>query len=139
MEFPADKYWGAQTQRSLINFKINGEKMPLALIHALVFIEKACAIANCKVKKLSKQKADCIIKVCDLILDHKLDDNFPLSIWQSGSGTQTNMYVNEVISFKANELAKKSLVHPNDDVNIHNHLMMFSLEEYINNCYFNKR
>ena len=113
--------------------------MPPALIHVLVFIKKACAIANCKVKKWLKQKADYIIKVCDLILDHKLDDNFPLSIWQSGSGTQTNMYVNEVISFKANELAKKSLVHPNDDVNIHNHLMMFSLEEYINNCYFNKR
>ena len=118
MEVPADKYWGAQTQRSLINFKINDEKMTLALIHALVFIKKACAIANCKVKKLSKQKADYIIKVCDLILNHKLDDNFPLSIWQTGSGTQTNMNVNEVISFKANELAKKSLVHPNDDVNM---------------------
>ena len=92
--------------------------MPLALIYALDFIKKACAIANCKVKKLLKQKADYIIKVCDLILDHKLDNNFALSIWQKGSGTQTNMYVNEVISFKANELAKKSSVHQNDDVNM---------------------
>lgn len=67
---------------------------------------------------MPKQKAEYIVKVCDLILDHKLDDNFPLSIWQTGSGTQTNMNVNEVISFKANELAKQTLIHPNDDVNM---------------------
>lgn len=118
MQVPADKYWGAQTQRSLINFTINDEKMPIALIHALTLIKKACAIANAKAKKMPENKAKAIVKVCDLILNHKLDDNFPLSIWQTGSGTQTNMNVNEVIANKVNELAKTKLVHPNDDVNM---------------------
>lgn len=118
MQVPCDKFWGAQTQRSLINFTINDEKMPLALIYSLALIKKACAIANLKAKKISNEKAQAIIKVCDLILNHKLDDNFPLSIWQTGSGTQTNMNVNEVVAFKANSLLKKQLIHPNDDVNM---------------------
>ncbi len=115
---PFDKYWGAQTQRSLENFTINNEKMPIDLIYSITLIKKSCAIANYKSKKISKDKCDLITSVCDEILNHKLDDNFPLSIWQTGSGTQTNMNVNEVIAFRGNEIIKKQLIHPNDDINM---------------------
>ena len=119
MKVPSDKYWGAQTQRSLQNFVINDEKMPKALIKALVLIKKACAIANAKAKKLDQKKAKFIVDVCDEILAGKHADNFPLSVWQTGSGTQTNMNVNEVIANRCCCLAKaEKLIHPNDHVNM---------------------
>ena len=119
MKVPANKYWGAQTQRSLQNFTINDEKMPKALIKSLVLIKKACAMANAKAKKLDQKKAKLIVQVCDEILSGQWSDNFPLSVWQTGSGTQTNMNVNEVIANRACCLAKKEkYIHPNDDVNM---------------------
>lgn len=120
---PADKYWGAQTQRSLQNFKIGDQKMPKEIIMAFAFLKKAAAVTNCELGVLSKSKADLISAVCDEILSGKLDDQFPLVIWQTGSGTQTNMNVNEVISNRAHVLAGHKLgegipeIHPNDDVN----------------------
>ena len=93
--------------------------MPLNIIEAITYVKKACAIVNAKVGKLNNVKAKAIINVCNLIHNEKLNDNFPLSIWQTGSGTQTNMNVNEVIANKANELLKKpKFIHPNDDVNM---------------------
>ncbi len=119
VQVPDNKYWGAQTQRSKENFTISCEKMPLNIIKAITYVKKACAIVNAKVGKLNNVKAKAIINVCDLIHNEKLNDNFPLSIWQTGSGTQTNMNVNEVIANKANELLKKpKFIHPNDDVNM---------------------
>ena len=119
VQVPSDKYWGAQTQRSKENFTISCEKMPLNIIEAITYVKKACAIVNAKVGKLNNVKAKAIINVCNLIHNEKLNDNFPLSIWQTGSGTQTNMNVNEVIANKANELLKKpKFIHPNDDVNM---------------------
>lgn len=121
---PSDRYWGAQTQRSVENFKI-GESgsMPLEVIKAYGYIKKAAAIVNNKHELLSKRKMDLIIKVCDEIISEKLNDHFPLVIWQTGSGTHTNMNVNEVIANRAhviegNSLGKgERLIHPNDDVN----------------------
>jgi len=120
---PADRYWGAQTQRSLQNFVIGCETMPQELIRALALLKKAAAFANRDLKKLSAQKANWIAKACDEIIEGKLKDNFPLKIWQTGSGTQTNMNLNEVIANRAIELAKGKLgskqpVHPNDEVNM---------------------
>ena len=113
----ADRYWGAQTQRSYENFKIGIEKMPLSLIYAFAHLKMACAKANYVSKRLSQEKYEVILQVCDEILCGKLDDHFPLSIWQTGSGTQTNMNVNEVIANRGNEIVGSNLLHPNDDVN----------------------
>lgn len=111
------RYWGAQTQRSFENFKISQEKMPLSLIYAFAHLKMACAKANHQANLLSSEKYEIILKVCDEILCGKLDDHFPLSIWQTGSGTQTNMNVNEVIANRGNEIVGYSLLHPNDDIN----------------------
>ncbi|MFQ5865778.1 MAG: class II fumarate hydratase [bacterium] len=122
VEVPADKYWGAQTQRSLQNFKIGGQRMPIEVIQAFATLKKAVALTNYECGVLPKEKADIIAKVCDEISEGKLDDHFPLLIWQTGSGTQTNMNVNEVISNRAielsgGELGSKHPIHPNDHVN----------------------
>lgn len=123
VEVPADKYWGAQTQRSLQNFKIGDGTMPKEIIRAFAVLKKAAAFTNRDLGVLSTEKAELIAKVCDEILAGKLDDQFPLVVWQTGSGTQSNMNVNEVISNRAHVLAGgllgegKSPVHPNDDVN----------------------
>lgn len=125
LHVPADKYWGAQTQRSLQNFKIGGEamRMPLEVIYAFAVLKKAAAQANHELGVLRGEKAELITKVCDEILNRQHDDQFPLVVWQTGSGTQTNMNVNEVIANRAHVLsgggledAKKN-IHPNDDVN----------------------
>ena len=117
LKVPADKYWGAQTQRSFQNFKIGNEKMPMEIIDSFAILKKACAITNNSLGILSDEKKDIIDKITDEILEGKLDDNFPLVVWQTGSGTQSNMNMNEVIANRGNELRKKELLHPNDDVN----------------------
>lgn len=122
IKVPADKYYGAQTARSLQNFKIGGEKFPPEFIRALAIVKKAAALANNELGLLSKEKADLIVTAADEIIEGKLNDHFPLVIWQTGSGTQTNMNVNEVISNRAIEIAggvlgSKKPIHPNDDVN----------------------
>jgi fumarate hydratase class II len=122
IKVPNDKYWAAQTQRSLENFPIGIEKMPQEIIKAFAYLKKSCAIVNYDLQKLPLEKKDAIIKVCDEIIEGKLDDNFPLAVWQTGSGTQSNMNVNEVIASRATELLGKDfriekLIHPNDDVN----------------------
>lgn len=123
VEVPADKYWGAQTQRSLQNFKIGDGTMPIEIIRAFAILKKAAAFTNRDLGGLAPEKADLIGKVCDEILAGKLDDQFPLVVWQTGSGTQSNMNTNEVVSNRAHVLAGgklgegKSPVHPNDDVN----------------------
>ena len=125
VEVPADKYWGAQTQRSINNFKIGGEKnrMPIEIIRAFAILKKSAAIANAELGVLTQDKADIIAKVCDEILTGQHDDQFPLVIWQTGSGTQSNMNANEVIAYRAHVLLGGSLedakkkIHPNDDVN----------------------
>jgi fumarate hydratase class II len=122
VQVPADRYWGAQTQRSIENFKIGGQKMPIEVIHAFAFLKKAAAQANAELGVLPADKADIIGQVCDEILAGALDDHFPLVVWQTGSGTQSNMNVNEVISNRAIELlggviGSKVPIHPNDDVN----------------------
>lgn len=121
---PADKYWGAQTERSRNNFKIGpAASMPLEIVYGFAYLKKAAAYANCDLGVLSTEKRDLIAKVCDEILAGKLDDQFPLVIWQTGSGTQSNMNVNEVIANRAQELAGKKIgegekaIQPNDDVN----------------------
>jgi len=123
IDVPADKYWAAQTQRSLQNFKIGGHKMPKEVIQAFAILKKAAAQTNAELGVLAADKSDIIGKVCDEILEGKLDGQFPLVVWQTGSGTQSNMNVNEVVANRAHVLnggtlldAKKS-VHPNDDVN----------------------
>ncbi len=122
IEVPSDKYYGAQTARSLMNFKIGGETMPKPLIRAFGILKKAAALVNNELGILPKEKADLIVKASDEVIDGKLDGHFPLVVWQTGSGTQTNMNVNEVISNRAIEMAggvmgSKKPVHPNDDVN----------------------
>ena len=123
VEMPNDKYWGAQTQRSINNFKIGENKMPMEIIRAFAILKKAAALTNLDLGVISKEKTDLIAKVCDEIVEHKLDDQFPLVVWQTGSGTQSNMNLNEVISNRAHVLAGgklgegKPMVHPNDDVN----------------------
>ncbi len=123
VKVPADKYWAAQTQRSKDNFKIGGEKMPKEIIEAFAYLKKAAAHTNCELGVLSEEKRDLISLVCDEILDNKLSDQFPLVVWQTGSGTQSNMNVNEVIAnrshvIKGNKLGEgKTFIHPNDDVN----------------------
>ncbi len=121
---PSDKYWGAQTERSRNNFKIGPEaSMPLEIIYAFAYLKKAAAHANCELGVLAAEKRDLISDVCEEILAHKLDGEFPLVIWQTGSGTQSNMNVNEVIANRAHVLKggsladDKKVLHPNDDVN----------------------
>lgn len=125
VKVPADKYWGAQTERSRQNFKIGGVKhqMPLEIVYGFAYLKKAAAITNCELGVLKEEKRDLISKVCDEILAGKLDDQFPLVIWQTGSGTQSNMNVNEVIANRAHVIKGNTLgegqrfIHPNDDVN----------------------
>lgn len=120
---PADKYWAAQTQRSVENFKIGNQKMPIEIIRAFGVLKKCAAMTNAELGVLSQEKADLISDVCDEIIDGKLDDQFPLVIWQTGSGTQSNMNVNEVIANRGHVLNggnlsdEKKFLHPNDDVN----------------------
>lgn len=122
IEVPVDKYYGAQTARSLKNFKIGGERFPFELIRALAIVKKAAAITNNELGLLSNEKCELIVKAAEEIIEGKLNDHFPLVVWQTGSGTQTNMNVNEVISNRAIEMAggvlgSKKPIHPNDDVN----------------------
>src|SRR6201998_4460394 len=105
IEVPANVYWGAQTQRSLLHFNIGRDTMPPELIHALGILKKACALVDQDLGKLSPAKATLILKAADEVIEGKLNDQFPLRVWQTGSGTQTNMNVNEVISNRAIELA----------------------------------
>ncbi|KON89565.1 fumarate hydratase [Sporosarcina globispora] len=123
VKVPADKYWGAQTQRSKDNFKIGIEKMPMEVIFAFAKVKRSAAVVNNKLGKLSDDKKEAINRACNEILEHKFDSHFPLAVWQTGSGTQSNMNVNEVVAKRANEfLNEKGLqnvkVHPNDDVNM---------------------
>lgn len=120
---PSDKLYGAQSARSYQNFRIGSEKMPQEMIHALVMIKKAAAITNCKLQRLSEEKKDLILLACEEILSKDMSQHFPLVIWQTGSGTQSNMNVNEVISNLAiqkcrGKLGSKEPIHPNDDVNM---------------------
>jgi fumarate hydratase class II len=122
IEVPADKLWGAQTQRSLHHFHISTEKMPEALIRALVLAKKAAARVNAEMKEITEEKAGAIVKAADEVLAGDHDGEFPLSIWQTGSGTQTNMNVNEVLANRASEIlggarGEGRKIHPNDDVN----------------------
>ena len=122
LEVPGDKYWGAQTERSLGNFKIGGERMPLPLVRALGIIKKCSALTNLGLGKLDEKLANAIAAAAQEVIDGKLDDHFPLVVWQTGSGTQSNMNANEVISNRAIEMlggamGSKKPVHPNDDVN----------------------
>jgi fumarate hydratase class II len=122
IEVPADRLWGAQTQRSLTHFKISGERMPLPLIHALALVKKACALVNVELEVLEERKGRAIVEAADEVLAGRHDGEFPLVVWQTGSGTQTNMNMNEVLANRASELlggerGQKRLVHPNDDVN----------------------
>jgi fumarate hydratase class II len=114
---PADKYWGAQTQRSFQNFKIGTENMPQEIITAFAVIKKAASLVNMQLCSIDEKRGNLIVAVCDEILSGDLDDNFPLVVWQTGSGTQSDMNVNEVIANRANELAGEKLIHPNDHVN----------------------
>ena len=119
---PNNRYWGAQTQRSLQNFPIGDEKMPKKIIEGFAYLKKACAIVNKKLDKLDDSKTDAICVACDEVIKGKLYDEFPLVVWQTGSGTQSNMNINEVIASRATEILGKDfrvekLIHPNDDVN----------------------
>ena len=124
VKVPADKYWGAQTERSRNNFKIGPPgSMPREIVHAFAYLKKAAALTNLELGKLPKEKSDLIGRVCDEILEGKLDDQFPLVIWQTGSGTQSNMNVNEVVAYRAHVLNggqltdTEKVLNPNDDVN----------------------
>ncbi len=122
MQVPADKYWAAQTQRSIQNFEIGNETMPLEVVYGFANLKKACALVNNDLGRMSDEVSGAIAQACDIILSGELDDNFPLVVWQTGSGTQSNMNMNEVVANKATELlggdfTQENLVHPNDDVN----------------------
>jgi fumarate hydratase, class II len=123
LEVPADKYWGAQTQRSVLNFPIGWEKQPIAIVRALGVIKKACAQANMTLGKLDDERGNAIVQAAGEVIDGKFDDNFPLVVWQTGSGTQSNMNSNEVIANRAIEIlggviGSKDPVHPNDHCNM---------------------
>jgi fumarate hydratase class II len=123
IEVASDRYWGAQTERSLANFRIGTERMPKPLIRALAIVKRAAAEINLELRSLDAKRARAIIKAAQEVIDGKLDDHFPLVVWQTGSGTQANMNMNEVIANRANELLGKKLgakepVHPNDHVNL---------------------
>ncbi|MCS6859951.1 MAG: class II fumarate hydratase [Abditibacteriales bacterium] len=122
IQVPADKYYGAQTARSLIHFKIGGERLPREMIRALGLVKKAAALVNGELGKLSPEKTDLIVRAAEEVIEGKWDDHFPLVVWQTGSGTQSNMNANEVIANRAIEMAggvlgSKQPIHPNDDVN----------------------
>ncbi len=122
IKVPADRYYGAQTARSLMNFKIGGEKMPPPLIRAMGILKKCAAQVNMELGLLPAKKGKLIVRASQEVVDGKLDDHFPLVVWQTGSGTQSNMNSNEVISNRAIEMAggklgSKNPIHPNDDVN----------------------
>ncbi|GAB5411607.1 MAG: class II fumarate hydratase [Chlamydiales bacterium] len=122
IEVPVDQLWGAQTERSLENFQVGRHKMPTEVVHAFGYVKKAAATVNCKLKLLSEEKKKAIVDACDALLKGELDTHFPLTIWQTGSGTQTNMNVNEVLSNYAiqkmgGQVGSKEPIHPNDDVN----------------------
>ena len=122
IQVPVNKYYGAQTARSLMNFKIGGERFPREMIRALGIVKKAAASVNMELGLLTPEKAYLIIQAADEVIEGKLDEHFPLVVWQTGSGTQTNMNTNEVISNRAIEIAggvmgSKKPIHPNDDVN----------------------
>mgnify|MGYP002655503361 FL=1 len=119
---PADAYWGAQTERSRQNFRIGGERLPEPLIHAMATVKKAAAMTNAALGRITDKQSQLIVQACDEILAGKLNDQFPLVVWQTGSGTQSNMNINEVIANRANEIAGKPKgsyqpIHPNDHVN----------------------
>jgi fumarate hydratase class II len=123
IEVPADRYWGAQTQRSLHHFSIGEDRMPVEVVRAFGMLKKAAAMVNAELGKLPEDKAELIVRAADEVIDGKLDEHFPLYVWQTGSGTQSNMNANEVISNRAIELAggevgSKTPIHPNDDVNM---------------------
>ena len=118
VQVPVEKYWGAQTQRSFENFKIGTEKMPTEIIRAFAILKKAAAIANNRLGKLDERRKNLISDVCEEILEGKLNEHFPLVVWQTGSGTQSNMNVNEVIANRGNEVAGEKLLHPNDHANM---------------------
>ncbi len=120
MHVPADRYWGAQTQRSYQNFRIGAERMPLEIVHAFGILKKAAAIANHALcpERMTDEKLAAIAQACDEVASGALDDHFPLVVWQTGSGTQSNMNANEVIANRGNEIACRRLLHPNDDVNM---------------------
>ena len=122
IQVEADKYWLAQTQRSLQNFKIGTEKMPIEVIRAFAILKRSAAIANHKLEKLTDVKVNAIIAAADEVITGKLDDQFPLVVWQTGSGTQSNMNINEVLSFRANQIlamqGSDEKIHPNDHVNM---------------------
>ncbi len=118
MQVPADKYWAAQTQRSFQNFKIGGELMPREITHAFGILKKAAAIANFNLGKMDEEKKNLICQACDEVIEGKLYDHFPLVVWQTGSGTQSNMNANEVIANRGNALAGKKILHPNDHINM---------------------
>lgn len=118
IQVPADRYWGAQTQRSFQNFEIGIEKIPMEVIHAFAILKKAAAMANHRLGKLDDTRLKLISTVCDEISSGKLDGHFPLAVWQTGSGTQSNMNVNEVIANRGNEIAGEKLLHPNDHANM---------------------
>lgn len=117
VKVPADKYWAAQTERSYENFRIGGEIMPREITHAFGILKKAAAKANYNLGKLTEEKLDAIVAACDEVIAGKLNDHFPLVVWQTGSGTQSNMNANEVIANRGNQIAGKKLLHPNDDIN----------------------
>ena len=120
MRVPADRYWGAQTQRSLQNFRIGGERMPIGIVRAFGILKKAAALANHRIQpeRMTQEKLSAIGGACDEVISGALDGHFPLVVWQTGSGTQSNMNANEVIANRGNEIAGKALLHPNDDVNM---------------------
>jgi fumarate hydratase, class II len=123
IKVPANRYWGAQTQRSLHHFSIGDDRMPIEVIRAMGILKKACALVNLDLGKLPKEKADLIVAAAEEVIEGGLDDHFPLFVWQTGSGTQTNMNVNEVIANRSiemagGELGSKTPIHPNDDVNL---------------------
>src|ERR1041384_5183688 len=123
IEVAADKYWGAQTERSLLHFNIGFDVMPREMIRAFGILKKACLLVNHDLGKLPDNKLKFVLQACDEVIEGKLDAHFPLRIWQTGSGTQTNMNANEVISNRAIEIAggvmgSKKPIHPNDDVNM---------------------
>src|SRR5580700_2534368 len=123
MDVPADRYWGAQTERSLVHFSIGDDRMPKRVYHAYGYVKKAAALVNAAAGRLPQWKAEAIVRAADEAIAGELDDHFPLYVWQTGSGTQSNMNVNEVLSNRAiqlvgGEIGSKSPVHPNDDVNM---------------------
>ncbi|MDR2653434.1 MAG: class II fumarate hydratase, partial [Prevotellaceae bacterium] len=123
VKVPANVYWGAQTQRSIENFKIARDinRMPKEIIEGFAYLKKAAALTNLELGAISKEKAELIAQVCDEILEHKLDDQFPLVVWQTGSGTQSNMNCNEVVAYRGHVIKggkltdKEKFLHPNDD------------------------